>query len=136
MIEDPLAARMLAPAQRVQAAILRAPGLRTLGRNRAFTYLAARTLFYDQFVTDAMQDGIAQVVILASGYDSRGWRLARRGVHFSRSTSPTPRRSSASVHRRAGRRLSRPTSPIPRCHTAWLVPGMTPGRGLRSRSRD
>jgi methyltransferase (TIGR00027 family) len=44
--------------------------------------LAARTLFFDSFVSDALDDGIRQVVIVAAGYDSRAWRMARPGVAF------------------------------------------------------
>jgi Leucine carboxyl methyltransferase len=45
-------------------------------------YLAARTLFYDEFVRRAFGAGIRQVVILAAGYDSRAWRLARGDARF------------------------------------------------------
>ncbi|MGN7780353.1 SAM-dependent methyltransferase [Mycolicibacterium sp. 22603] len=37
--------------------------------------IAARTRFYDDFVTDAVDSGIRQVVILASGLDARAYRL-------------------------------------------------------------
>lgn len=39
-------------------------------------YMAARTAFFDQVFLDAARAGIAQVVILAAGLDSRAWRLA------------------------------------------------------------
>jgi methyltransferase (TIGR00027 family) len=38
-------------------------------------YMAARTLFFDQFFLDAARSGVRQVVILAAGLDSRAWRL-------------------------------------------------------------
>jgi methyltransferase (TIGR00027 family) len=38
-------------------------------------YQAVRTNFFDTFFTDAVADGIRQVVILASGLDSRAYRL-------------------------------------------------------------
>ena len=38
-------------------------------------YQAVRTHFFDAFFTDAVADGIRQVVILASGLDSRAYRL-------------------------------------------------------------
>jgi len=38
-------------------------------------YQAVRTLFFDTFFTDAAAAGIRQVVILASGLDSRAYRL-------------------------------------------------------------
>jgi methyltransferase (TIGR00027 family) len=37
--------------------------------------MACRTRFYDQFFLDATRSGIVQVVILASGLDSRAYRL-------------------------------------------------------------
>lgn len=37
--------------------------------------MACRTRFYDQFFLDATRSGIGQVVILASGLDSRAYRL-------------------------------------------------------------
>src|SRR5512139_2775588 len=39
-------------------------------------YQAVRTHFFDEFFADAMAAGIRQVVILASGLDSRAYRLA------------------------------------------------------------
>ncbi|KAA1251360.1 SAM-dependent methyltransferase [Mycobacterium simiae] len=38
-------------------------------------YMASRTAFFDDFFFDAASSGIRQVVILASGLDSRAWRL-------------------------------------------------------------
>jgi methyltransferase (TIGR00027 family) len=38
-------------------------------------YMAARTSFFDQFFLDAARSGVQQLVILAAGLDSRGWRL-------------------------------------------------------------
>jgi len=40
------------------------------------SYQAVRTLFFDTFFTNAAAAGIRQVVILASGLDSRAYRLA------------------------------------------------------------
>ncbi|ADG80416.1 S-adenosyl-L-methionine-dependent methyltransferase OS=Tsukamurella paurometabola (strain ATCC 8368/ DSM / CCUG 35730 / CIP 100753 / JCM 10117 / KCTC 9821/ NBRC 16120 / NCIMB 702349 / NCTC 13040) OX=521096 GN=Tpau_3841 PE=3 SV=1 [Tsukamurella paurometabola] len=41
----------------------------------ASRHLGIRTKFFDDFVTDAVAAGIRQVVILASGLDTRGYRL-------------------------------------------------------------
>lgn len=38
-------------------------------------FIAARTAFFDEFFLGAVATGIRQVVILASGLDSRAWRL-------------------------------------------------------------
>jgi hypothetical protein len=47
-----------------------------LGCNRTFAWLATRTRSYDDAVTEALDAGITQAVIVAAGYDSRAWRLA------------------------------------------------------------
>jgi methyltransferase (TIGR00027 family) len=39
------------------------------------SYTASRTLFFDEFFTDAAASGIRQAVILAAGLDARAWRL-------------------------------------------------------------
>lgn len=62
--------------------VLRGPVVAGLGRNRTFSWLAARTRFFDDAVTAALDAGVRQVVIVAAGYDSRAWRLARPGVSF------------------------------------------------------
>lgn len=38
-------------------------------------YMACRTAFFDTFFLDAARAGVAQIVILAAGLDSRAWRL-------------------------------------------------------------
>ena len=38
-------------------------------------YIAARTLFFDEFFLAAAADGVTQAVILAAGLDARAWRL-------------------------------------------------------------
>jgi methyltransferase (TIGR00027 family) len=38
-------------------------------------YVASRTAFFDEFFIDAAAAGVDQVVVLAAGLDSRGWRL-------------------------------------------------------------
>jgi methyltransferase (TIGR00027 family) len=82
VIDDPLAQQMLRPGWARAASMLRIPGLGRLGQNRSFAYLGARTCFFDQFVADALDEGIHQVVVLGAGYDSRAWRFARPGVTF------------------------------------------------------
>jgi methyltransferase (TIGR00027 family) len=89
VIDDPFAEQMLRPGWAGAASMLRLPGLERLGRNRQFAYLAARTRFYDQFVDDALDQGIQQVVVLGAGYDSRAWRFARPGVTFFEVDLPT-----------------------------------------------
>lgn len=62
--------------------VLRLPVLRRQVRGATFSYLAARTLFFDEEVNRALDDGIDRVVIVGAGYDSRAWRLARPSVEF------------------------------------------------------
>jgi len=89
VIDDPFAQRMLRPDWAKAASVLRIPGLGRLGQNRSFAYLGARTCFYDQFITDALDEGVHQVVVLGAGYDSRAWRFARPGVIFYEVDLPT-----------------------------------------------
>jgi methyltransferase (TIGR00027 family) len=89
IVDDPYAWQMLSPDRRRIAAALRLPGLRLLGRHPTFPGLARRTLFFDRFVGEALDNGMRQVVIVAAGYDSRAWRLARPGVTFFEIDQPT-----------------------------------------------
>ena len=89
VIDDPFAEQMLRPGWAKAASILRIPGLGWLGTNRSFAYLGARTCFYDQFIADALDDDVQQVVALGAGYDSRAWRFARPGVTFYEVDLPT-----------------------------------------------
>ena len=82
MVDDPLAETMLHTPQRLLARSLRHRPLAPLVRSPTLTFLAARTRFFDHEVTAALDQGMAQVVVVGAGYDSRAWRLARPGVSF------------------------------------------------------
>jgi methyltransferase (TIGR00027 family) len=82
VVDDPYAKRMLPRRWAPMALLLRLPALRRLTRSPIFAYLAGRTRFYDEFVANALDRGIRQVVVVAAGYDSRAWRFARDGVTF------------------------------------------------------
>ena len=45
-------------------------------------YLAARTLFFDAQIVDAIERGTTQIVDVGAGYDARAWRFATPGVTF------------------------------------------------------
>lgn len=80
--------------------------------------LAAHTRFVDEFLADAGRAGIRQVVILASGLDSRAYRL----------WWPRGRRSTRSI----GRRCS---TSSPTCSGAGRHPGHQPVRGRHRPAR-
>lgn len=82
VVDDPLAQQMVPPKARRALAVLQLPGLWRLARRSTNPSLAVRTMFFDRFVAEAIDDGVRQVVILAAGYDSRAWRMARPGVTF------------------------------------------------------
>lgn len=82
ILDDPWAEGMLRPWWATMGKALRRRAFAGLARNSTFTYVAARTRFYDDAVTRAIDEGVRQVVVIAAGYDSRAWRLARPGVRF------------------------------------------------------
>jgi methyltransferase (TIGR00027 family) len=82
IVDDPLAETMLHRPQQVLARCFRYPVFARLARSATFSFLAARTLFFDEAVTSALDSDIRQVAIVGAGYDSRAWRLARPDVHF------------------------------------------------------
>jgi methyltransferase (TIGR00027 family) len=92
VVNDPLASTMLHAPQRLFVCLLRQAPFATLARNPSFTFLAARTLFFDNEVNAALDDGVRQVVIIGAGYDSRAWRLAREGVTFYEVDQPATQR--------------------------------------------
>jgi methyltransferase (TIGR00027 family) len=96
VVDDPYARQMLPPGRRRVASALRLPGLRRLGRHPSFPGLAARTLVFDRFVEAVLDDGVRQVVVLAAGYDSRAWRMARPGVTFFEVDQPVTQRDKRS----------------------------------------
>ncbi len=81
-IDDPWAQSFLTPRYRRLALALRRRPLTRYGRGPSFSFLAARTRFFDDVVTGAADDGVRQVVIVGAGYDSRARRLARPSLNF------------------------------------------------------
>src|SRR5947209_8866540 len=81
-IDDPVAGTLLTPAMSGLAAVLSTSAFRARTNSGVFAALAARTLFFDDEVTAALDGGIHQLVIVGAGYDSRAWRLSRPGVRF------------------------------------------------------
>jgi methyltransferase (TIGR00027 family) len=99
LFADPLAASFLATPLAQVARAARVPLLRAvvpwLIDRRApgpRPSAVARTKVLDDALVAAIDGGVEQLVILGAGYDSRAYRLP--GCACSRSTIPTPRRSS------------------------------------------
>lgn len=82
VIDDPWAEDFLTPRYRRLALVLRRRPFTRYGRGPSFSFLAARTQFFDDVVTGAADDGVRQVVIVGAGYDSRARRLARPSLGF------------------------------------------------------
>ena len=82
VIDDPIADSLLHRPHRVLARWMQLPLLSRLASSPTFTFLAARTLFFDAQTTAALDHDVGQVVIVGAGYDSRTWRLARAGAAF------------------------------------------------------
>lgn len=78
ILDDVYAERFVRPSKRVAVDFLAS----LPGSERTFSWIAARTKFYDQLVIDCLDAGIRQVVIVGAGYDARAWRLARDDVRF------------------------------------------------------
>jgi methyltransferase (TIGR00027 family) len=57
--------------------------------------LAARVLWFDSQVTDALDSSITQIAVIGAGYDSRAWRLGRPGVQFFEVDHPATQRDKA-----------------------------------------
>lgn len=81
-MSDTLALQMLTPGMaRIVWALGKMPR-RIFGRGVTLAGSAGSDLWFDARLSEALDDGIEQVVILGAGYDSRAWRCARDGVRF------------------------------------------------------
>ena len=80
LLDDPFAEPLvravgLAPFVRILDGDLSLENDPLLNRKSRTEQMAVRTRFFDDFFTDAVKSGIRQAVILASGLDTRGYRL-------------------------------------------------------------
>jgi methyltransferase (TIGR00027 family) len=82
VLKDPFAAQMLIPSMGVVVALVRRMPYKMRARSVTLAGLAARVLWFDHQVTEAMGASIGQVVVVGAGYDSRAWRFGRAGIHF------------------------------------------------------
>jgi len=83
LVDDPLARRFLTGLRYVAGCGARLPGLSpVLGavvdmvQPGVRPAVIARTRLIDEHMSEAMRNGIAQVVILGAGFDTRAWRIA------------------------------------------------------------
>lgn len=98
-----------------------------------FSYLAARTLFFDAEVEQAQHEGIRRVAIVGAGYDSRAWRLGRPSVDFIEIDHPSTQSDKQRRAPMGGPRyvpLDLAADPFPTdlagaIPTIWVVEGVT-----------
>lgn len=82
VLADPVARRMLTPSVAAMVSVVRQTPPRWRRRWVTLAGLAARVLWFDAQVTDALDSDIGQIVVIGAGYDSRAWRFCRPGVRF------------------------------------------------------
>jgi methyltransferase (TIGR00027 family) len=92
IIDDPYAEGVLSPRHKLTLYALQHRPFSRFGRSATFSFLAARTMFFDEAVREAIRDGIRQVVIVGAGYDARAWRLQEPGVRFFEIDHPATQR--------------------------------------------
>jgi methyltransferase (TIGR00027 family) len=82
VLADPFARRMLTPSMvAIVNAMQRLP-THVLARSVTLAGLAARVLWFDAQVTEALDANIMQIAVIGAGYDGRAWRFQRDGVQF------------------------------------------------------
>jgi len=82
VLADPLARGMLAPSMAAIVGVVKHAPPQFRARWVTLAGLAARVLWFDAQVTDALDSRIEQIAVIGAGYDSRAWRLARAGVQY------------------------------------------------------
>ena len=82
VIDDPIARSMLGPAVGTLFRMVRRSPTVVPTLPVTLAGLAARVLWHDERMTEAMDAGMDQVAIVGAGFDSRAWRLRRDGVRF------------------------------------------------------
>ena len=82
VLSDPFARDMLTPSMAVTLGVVEHLPKQVQSRSVTLAGLAARVLWFDAQVTDALDAGIEQVAVIGAGYDSRAWRFRRDGVRF------------------------------------------------------
>ena len=82
VLADPFARRMLTPAMVASVRVVQHLPTQVLARSVTLAGLAARVLWFDARVSEALNANITQIAVIGAGYDSRAWRFRREGVQF------------------------------------------------------
>ncbi len=82
VLADPFAAQMLMPPMGKVVSLVRRMPNRMKTRSVTLAGLAARVLWFDHQVTQAIEASIEQIVVIGAGFDSRAWRFGRPGIQF------------------------------------------------------
>lgn len=82
VLTDPFARRMLTPSMAAIFWVVQHWPYGVRARSVTLAGLAARVLWFDAQVANALDGGIKQIAVIGAGYDSRAWRLRRDGVQF------------------------------------------------------
>src|SRR5581483_3816821 len=101
VIADPYAEAMLTPSWTAFVAVVRHWPFQGKPWSLARAGLAARFLWLDARVRDALDAGITQLAVVGAGYDSRAWRFSAAGVRFFEVDHPATQRDK--VRRAPGR---------------------------------
>ena len=100
VLDDPYSKALLTPLWSGFAALMAYVPQRFRPGNITLTGLAARVMWYDAQVTEALRSGIKQVAVIGAGYDTRTWRFHHDDVAFFELDHPATQRDkrSRSVH--------------------------------------
>ncbi len=82
VLDDPFARRMLTPSVVAIVNVVQRLPTQVVARSVTLAGLAARVLWFDAQVTEALDADITQIAVIGAGYDSRAWRFRREGVQF------------------------------------------------------
>jgi methyltransferase (TIGR00027 family) len=97
VVDDPFARNMLSPSMGALFILLRRWPHRVPTLPVTLAGLAARVLWHDAQVAEAIAAGVRQIVIVGAGYDSRAWRFRSDGVEFFELDHPATQADKARV---------------------------------------
>jgi len=95
VLSDPYAHRMLSPSMATLLWAVQHLPQRMRTGSVTLVGLAARVMWFDVQLANALDAGIRQVAVIGAGYDSRAWRFRREDVRFFELDHPATQRSKA-----------------------------------------